>query len=65
MRIIKCNLCGKEISIDDQMDMTSVYHTLGYSSKYDGEYLTLDICPQCLDEIIDNCVIDPILREEK
>lgn len=65
MRILKCNVCGRDIGFDNQSDVQSICCTLGYWSKYDGETIVLDICPECLDEIIESCVIDPRLSELK
>lgn len=42
----------------------SVNKRLGYGSRYDGDFLELDLCAQCLDELIDSCVIKPVDPED-
>lgn len=48
-----CNLCGK--TVDERvMDCDFSIHTsLGYGSKYDGDWLDIDLCPECADKVID------------
>lgn len=57
----KCNMCGKEF---EDYDDFSLYHMFGYGSKRDGSKITLDLCNNCLDKLVDEiqkcCVIDPI-----
>ncbi len=58
--ITYCNYCGKEF---DKADMTGgmrIGHLLGYGSIHDGNYLTLDLCSDCLDNLIDSCKISPL-----
>lgn len=38
----------------------SIHTTIGYGSKYDEEKVELDICCDCMDELIDKCVISPL-----
>ena len=59
-----CNLCGKEFDMWDAAEATSIYKRLGYGSKYDEDWLELDICCKCLDTIIDQCEINPIIPYE-
>ena len=58
--ITYCNYCGKEF---DKADMTGgirIAHFLGYGSIHDGNHLTLDLCSDCLDNLIDSCKISPL-----
>lgn len=54
-----CNICGKPIKSDD--DAVEIYDLIGYGSKYDGEWIEMDICYDCLDKIIDACKISPVI----
>lgn len=56
-----CNKCGREMDIFDTTLRFGLYKRLGYGSIHDGDYIELDICCDCLDAIIDSCVIDPII----
>lgn len=56
-----CNKCGKEFDIYDSQEDFSIYSQLiGYGSKYDGSSLELDLCCECMDELIESCKISPI-----
>lgn len=57
---VVCNMCGNEFDMFDLDADNALYKHLGYGSKYDGDYLKLDICCKCLDTIIDQCSIRPI-----
>lgn len=59
----RCNICGKKFNEWDLQEDYSIYRSLGYGSKYDGEELRLDICIECMDKIIKKCKISPV--EEK
>ena len=56
-----CNKCGKEF---DKTDMTggimSFRHYIGYGSVHDGSCIVLDLCADCLDNLIDSCKISPL-----
>lgn len=58
-----CNKCGKVFDIWDIQSGFFIYKHLGYGTKYDGEYLNLDICCNCMEKIIDSCIISPIHGE--
>ena len=51
---ITCNKCGKK--------NFSVYRRLGYGTKYDGDDLELDLCCDCMEKLIDECIISPIVE---
>lgn len=61
-RSIICNMCGKVFDIWDKQEGLSIEHQLGYGTKYDGDLLQLDLCCDCMDEIIDKCKIFPIIH---
>lgn len=60
MSIKYCNVCGKRFDEWDNQENIHIHQRLGYGSKYDGEYIELDMCLCCLDELIDGCKIFPI-----
>ena len=39
----------------------SIHTTIGYGSKYDEERVELDFCCECMDKLIDKCVISPLV----
>jgi len=45
-----CNRCGKEI--DANTYSFSYHQQLGYGSVHDGDELSVDLCPECTDELI-------------
>lgn len=67
--IVKCNVCGKAMSSEDYFleNIPSFYGIVGYGSKYDGEDLQIDFCPECFDSFVDDmnkkCKISPIVSE--
>ena len=54
-----CNKCGRQIEYGDRFPGLSYEDKIGYGSKYDGCRIELDLCTDCLDWLIDVCVIDP------
>lgn len=57
---IICNKCGKTFNEWDTHEDFSIYKHLGYGTKYDGDYLQLDICCGCMEKLIEECAISPI-----
>ena len=55
-----CNKCGKELDMWDVQQGFSIHRHLGYGSKYDGDDLYIDLCCDCMDLLIDSCVIPPV-----
>jgi hypothetical protein len=47
---------------DVQEDYT-IHTRIGYGSKYDEEEVELHICCDCMDKIIDKCVISPLASQ--
>ena len=57
-----CNKCGKDLDFwDSQEDFTIFKQQLGYGTIFDGEKLELRLCCGCLEEIVNSCVITPII----
>lgn len=59
-----CNLCGKNFDFLDEQENFSIYTRIGYGSKYDDEQLKLDLCCECMDNLIDLCVISPVSEHD-
>lgn len=47
----------------DIQENNTIHKTAGYGSKYDEEEIELHICCDCMDKLIDRCVISPIVSE--
>lgn len=60
MRTITCNKCGRPIDEHKEGKAQRLNTVLGYGSKYDGCLVDLDLCPDCVDELIDSCKISPL-----
>lgn len=60
---IYCNVCGKRMGAIEKHDYASIHQPAGYASKYDGEYIEIDFCPKCLDNLIDKLAISPFLKD--
>lgn len=56
----KCNKCGKQFDEWDTQENFSIHGQVGYGSKYDGDIIELDLCCNCMDELMDSCKISPI-----
>ena len=60
MKNTTCNLCGKTFDLWDEQEDFSIYkRRIGYGSRYDDHELKLNLCCDCMDRIIDMCVIHP------
>ena len=60
MQKITCNMCGKEFDDWDMQEDFSIHGCIGYGSKFDGLYLRLDLCCDCMDNLIRSCKIPPV-----
>ena len=60
-----CNMCGKGFDIWDTQEDFSIYRSLGYGTKYDGDELQLDLCCDCMEKIIDECKVHPVTKPGK
>ena len=56
-----CNKCGKKLNFWDEQEDFRIYRTLGYGTRYDGEKLRLDLCCECMEKFIEECVISPVV----
>lgn len=63
---IKCNMCGKEIAVENGVIRQGVFscdYQWGYFSGKDGEIHSFDLCESCYDKIIENFKILPEIKE--
>lgn len=56
-----CNRCGKSLDIWDRQEDFTIFKNLGYGTVYDGETLDLHLCCDCIEKIIDECKVSPII----
>lgn len=61
MRTYICNKCGKAMDDLDIQERFSFDQYLGYGSKYDMNKLELDLCCACMDQLIDECIVPPVI----
>ncbi len=59
---ITCNKCGKAFNIWDIQEMFSIHKNLGYGTRYDGDRLEIDLCCDCMNDLIEQCVVSPIIE---
>lgn len=55
-----CNKCKKEFDIWDTHNGLIINKIMGYGSRYDGEKINMNICCDCMDDIIESCLISPM-----
>lgn len=60
---VLCNKCGKKLDIWDIQENFSIHGRFGYGTKYDGADYELDLCCDCMEKLIAECVISPILTK--
>lgn len=58
-----CNMCGREMDTFDLEEDFGIHTRLGYGTKYDGCWLELDLCCHCMELLIEECEISPIVEE--
>ena len=63
MTIKICNKCGKQMDIFDVQEDFSIERDLGYGTSHDGDRLELHLCCECMDKLISECKISPIIDE--
>jgi len=56
----KCSMCGKTFDIWDEQEDFSIEKQLGYGTKYDGHRVSVRLCCECMEKIIDQCKISPL-----
>lgn len=60
----KCNMCGRDLdAFDVHQDFSLYKRELGYGTVHDGQSLRLRMCCNCMDKLIDSCVISPVEGE--
>ena len=57
---IVCNKCGNILDYWDTQEDFSIERSLGYGTKYDGDRLKIRLCCDCMEKLIDECVVSPI-----
>lgn len=57
---IVCHKCGRKFDLWDTQEEFTISRGLGYGTKYDGEVLELALCCNCMEKLIDECVMSPI-----
>lgn len=55
-----CNMCGKEFDRYDLEQGIGLGGRLKYGSIHDGKRYLLDLCCDCFDNILDQCVVSPL-----
>ena len=58
--IIQCNMCGAEMGEADIKNGLSTQRYSGTGFIYANKAMRLDLCCDCLDNLIDLCKISPI-----
>jgi len=53
--IVVCDRCKKEIVDDDYEQYWSISQYAGYGSQFDGEWISKQICDECLGEFLGEC----------
>lgn len=60
-----CNKCGKEFDVWDKENGLRVNMHLGYGSVYDGSFLHMNFCCDCMDSLIKSCTNHPVNSAEE
>lgn len=60
MKKIVCNMCGKDFDLWDEQEDFSIHRNCGFGTKYDGSRINLDLCCECMEKLIDACLISPV-----
>lgn len=61
---ITCNHCGKVFDLWDTQEGFSIKKRLGYGTKFDGDELNMNLCCDCMEQLIDDCLISPIIQTD-
>lgn len=65
IRMRVCNKCGRVIDFEDRFPGLCYEGRGEYGSKYDEEEISLDLCCDCFDWLVDVCLISPITEDEE
>lgn len=60
MKKTVCNKCGKPFNMWDEQEDFSIYRRAGYGTRYDGSWIRLDLCCDCMEDLIESCKISPV-----
>lgn len=60
-----CNICGKEFDEYDENNAFYIWSHPQYGSKFDGELVTVDMCVDCFDKLVESCAVNPIADEAR
>lgn len=63
MKELVCNMCGKELDLWDKQEEFSIYRMCGYGTKFDGDSIELDLCCDCMEKLVDSCVVSPVVSK--
>lgn len=55
-----CNKCGKKLDLFDRQQRFSIHTKIQYGSVYDGSDVSLNLCCDCFDALINSCKVSPI-----
>ena len=64
MKKLVCNMCGKEFDMWDEQEDFSIHRTCGYGTKFDGDSIQLDLCCDCMEKLVDSCLISPVISKD-
>ena len=59
----RCNKCGKKMDTFDVRNGLSYEKTMSYGSRFDFEHVRLDLCCECLDNLLESCVVSPFVPD--
>lgn len=48
------------MDIWDKQEEFSIHTRCGYGTKFDGSDIELDLCCDCMEELVDSCKISPV-----
>ena len=63
MKKLVCNMCGKELDMWDEQEDFSIYRACGYGTKFDGYSIQLDLCCDCMEKLVDSCLVSPVISK--
>lgn len=56
-----CNICGRKFNQWDKQESFGVFKSrCGYGTELDGCELELDICCDCMEDLVRRCKISPV-----
>lgn len=57
----KCTMCGKEFDLWDEQQDFCFERKIQYGSIHDSEQLSINLCCDCFDKVID--IVSPMCKE--